>query len=685
MLIRYAMVDIDYWKRIILKLPDAAFFDIVRNYLGEFKTPFNKHALIEDLIAFLNRPATRERIVLCLSEDDAKLLTAIEVLNNPTEEDLSAFFDGEKSYLELHHHILNLEERLIVFLDVEHEKPELHINPLFADLIHQAAYNPGILFPSIEIKHEGEINPPWLSEPLITAFLSFILKRLKVLKADGQIKKKIEDEMLQILPGLIKDTRQGTRFSLLMRGLVNLKLIEAQDALIKPDMDRWRAFALLPKEDGLLYIIAAACIQDVSSIKSIQETACIIRGLLSALPSGRAFTLQALVRLASVSDRGKALPQRRYEYLIDTLADFEILIPTGDWGFCIHPYLSFIGGTGVQNQSTSSFEPPLILQPNFTITVKPWLSLSDSILIACIADITRYDTYPQYTISRHSFIRIFDYGITAAEVLSRLKELSGQDIPQNVAFSVMSWANDYGSLKFYKGIICVADKEKTHIIEHTDILTPWIKKTFAPGLYLFDPDEREEWENAFRKVGIDPVPGIEAIKQGENDLFPSSDFPELNHEGLAVQLVLDEPPPVLGAANNTPMTKELYERLDELSLPREAAEEIRARIQKHLILFPEQINPGLARQEKTEAKGIDYVGKVRLIEQAIASKRELLEVIERTAKGSPRRILMKPEETKKTENDLILIGKSLPAEEEVRIFVRKASLIRKLKTSLFAP
>ncbi len=677
------MIDIDYWKRIILKLPDAAFFDIVRNYLGEFKTPFNKHALIEDLTVFLKRPATRERIALCLSEDDAKILTAITILGNPTEETLASFFAGEKTYLELHHQILNLEERLLVFLDMEHEKPKLTINPIFEDLVRESAYTPNALFPSIEVSAEQELAYPWLSESLLPAFLSFILKRLKVLKADGQMKKKIEDEMGQILPDLLRDTRRGTRFSLLLTGLKNLGLIGAQDSLIRPDMDKWRAFALLPKDERFLYLTAAAtCPQETPSIRAVQETAQIIRGLLKALPEGRAYTIQALVRLASVSDGNSDFPQKRYEYLIDTLVDFGILIPADEWGYYKHPNLSSMMDDGSSSRARTA-EPPLILQPNFTLTVKPWLSLEDSILIACVSDIEHYDLYPQYTLSKHSFIRIFDYGITASDVLSRLKSLSGQDVPQNVAFSVTSWENDYGSLKFFKGVICVADKAKTHIIEHTEVMKPWIKKTFAPGLYLLDPDEREEWENAFKKVGIDPVPGMETTKPHDKELFPSSEFPGIANNKASVRI--DILKTHVQFSSTASMTKELYGRLEELSLPKEASEEIRARIQKRLILFPDQINAGMARQEKTEAKGLDYIGKVRLIEQAIASKKDLLEVIERTAKGSPRRILIKPEETKKTENDLILIGKTLPEEEEIKIFVRKASLVRKLKSSLFAP
>ena len=54
------------WQRSVLTLPDAVFFDLMRNYLGDISTPFNKHALIERLVRFLKRKEIRSRIVALL-------------------------------------------------------------------------------------------------------------------------------------------------------------------------------------------------------------------------------------------------------------------------------------------------------------------------------------------------------------------------------------------------------------------------------------------------------------------------------------------------------------------------------------------------------------------------------------------------------------------------------------------
>ena len=46
----------DTFQSALLTLPDDAFFELIRNYLGPVKTPFNKHTLIARLVSFLRKP-----------------------------------------------------------------------------------------------------------------------------------------------------------------------------------------------------------------------------------------------------------------------------------------------------------------------------------------------------------------------------------------------------------------------------------------------------------------------------------------------------------------------------------------------------------------------------------------------------------------------------------------------------
>jgi hypothetical protein len=74
---------------------------------------------------------------------------------------------------------------------------------------------------------------------------------------------------------------------------------------------------------------------------------------------------------------------------------------------------------------------------------------------------------------------------------------------------------------------------------------------------------------------------------------------------------------------------------------------------------------------------------VRIIQQALQSEWDLLELVERTASGKPLRHLIRPQELQKSGNELLLRGESLPTNEELKVWVQKIGYIKKWKGSLF--
>ncbi|MBI9100408.1 MAG: hypothetical protein JEY91_18145, partial [Spirochaetaceae bacterium] len=88
------------WRKIILSINDNSFFDLMRNYLGQIETPFNKQELINRLINFFNKEQTRETIIEILDEWDISLLTAVNILNGPSDSKLRNTF-SDWTYLDL--------------------------------------------------------------------------------------------------------------------------------------------------------------------------------------------------------------------------------------------------------------------------------------------------------------------------------------------------------------------------------------------------------------------------------------------------------------------------------------------------------------------------------------------------------------------------------------------------------
>ena len=100
------------WRESFVTLPDNHFFELIRMYLGEIHSPFNKQKLVEQLGAFLRKEENRKKIISLLSETDILILSAIYYIPNATNDKLSVFFSGTMNFASLYERLLNLEERL---------------------------------------------------------------------------------------------------------------------------------------------------------------------------------------------------------------------------------------------------------------------------------------------------------------------------------------------------------------------------------------------------------------------------------------------------------------------------------------------------------------------------------------------------------------------------------------------
>ena len=126
------------WRNALTKLPDNHFFELMRIYLGEIKTPYNKQNLIENLGAFLHKPEIQQRIVSLLSVEDIQIINAIHYLTAPSQNVLSRFFAKTLSFAELYEALMNLEERLIIFRYTHDDGSVLFkINPILEQVLTQ--------------------------------------------------------------------------------------------------------------------------------------------------------------------------------------------------------------------------------------------------------------------------------------------------------------------------------------------------------------------------------------------------------------------------------------------------------------------------------------------------------------------------------------------------------------------
>ena len=120
-----------------------------------------------------------------------------------------------------------------------------------------------------------------------------------------------------------------------------------------------------------------------------------------------------------------------------------------------------------------------------------------------------------------------------------------------------------------------------------------------------------------------------------------------------------------------------------LAMDVEKAKELADRIERRIILTERQLALADARPERNEAVGLDYMGKVRIVERALRSPGDRLEILFRLPGAEPVRALLRPVRLEKTEKGLVLEAEDLALGGPVRVPLGAASSVRRLRASLF--
>lgn len=653
----------------MVALPDDEFFAIMRNYLGKLQTPFNKHSLIDALADFLLREETEERVLSMIDEEDSLLLTSIDFLSGTNINELHDFLGSERSFMSIHHLLLNLEERLLIYRDAESGR--IRISPVFDELLKTRVFDTDLLFPSMDCIDE-KYPDIWFTDALVTAFVSFLCKIPDILKLDGSIKKKAEDEIRRIFPDLCIEEKTGIRLNILIQNLLGLSLISQNADEIVLSEDNLLEFSELRiKQRYMLY--AASSIGSDNPTSLIIKLAEVIERLLNAIPVGKSFSLGSIKKLLLLIIKKSTVNYLNLDSILNSLISLKFLVFSGK-RYVVNPHLK-------EHLSGKEYtEPPLIVQPSFDLTVKPWISLKDGIKFAGVTEIKKFDLYPDFELNRNSYIRGHDCKLHKGSIIKTLEELSSRPIPQNISVSIESWEEDYNRVHVYEGIVLSVNSDKRMIIEHLHNLKSYILHELAEGIYLMDSEKEKEWRVIIENTGIN-VPVIQKKSSAGNGTTIFHKLETLKESDI---LRIPETTPSF-FVKTSGFQEELNTKLGSLKLNSDEKNGFKVRIDKKLILYPDQIQQGNIRNEKTEASGMDYIGKVRLIERALESKNELLEVTFGNPIEKLTTYLVKPVDFDKSKEDLLLNAISLPEENETQLIVRKMSKVKRLKSSLFAP
>lgn len=658
------------WRESFVTLPDNHFFELIRMYLGEIHSPFNKQKLVEQLGAFLRKEENRKKIISLLSETDILILSAIYYIPNATNDKLSSFFSGTMNFASLYERLLNLEERLLIYrhADKTSRQTILSINPTLEDVL-LPLLSKRILLPQPVLEKTSQKESWTITPEKIAGFINYISYNPGLCRSDGSIKKRDIEKLESIFgPG------RKSFFQYLTNSLINLSLVKECSQGFETEPQRLNAFCQLEEKIQYAYLcVSSSSALSLSSL--VKQGKLLLQTILSIPPTG--FTYSGIARLyflikesepqistsrgrfssilenASKSqDEDSTLQNSGLQDTSDIQKYFDCALEFGlikEYGFDEKGEPVYVSGIFSHSNSkeSASSKKALNIDSAFSAAVFPGLPLSDLIELSAFMEIIKFDTAATFEISRKSVMKAFDSGYNASKIMSLLEEHSLYGVPENLKTSIDDWAKSYSSATIYKGYILKVDEENTVRVQNNPVISRYIYETLSPGIFLLNASSDEEAENIIKESGLDYIGKIHFPRKET----ASAVFPEFSLEKKSASALFGSPTVTpLGAVpgsldeevstSASPATEEerkahfdsMRSLLEKMNITSEQKEGLLLRINRKIILTPGQLNADSVKLEQIEANGMDYQGKIHVAESAI-TQNMMLELEYDDAKG----------------------------------------------------
>lgn len=669
------------WTDALLTTGTEALLGAVRNYIGPIKTPYDKRDLVSGLEAFLRRAETRDSLLSLLDPLDIRILGTSLLVGSVPEQVLKDLFVGELSLFELGVRISNLLDRLLLFRYQSAGRRLVAVNPLLEEELRVRALDPTLFLSARSVGPEGSV--PIVDASAAIALFSFLFHSPFSTRKGGGLTKRAAERAAVLLPGFGSDT--GDRLGVLARALSSSgALIVGEDDERYPDRE---VFARLIAEWGedLPYFLAAS-IATESAVEA-GSLAMILASALESLPEGLALPRAAIARWLRIVARRGGLGEGGSAVVADpaaalpSLEAFGMLSPREGGLVPILPRPAAVP-CGAARPGT------LVVEGSHALHLMPEASLEERLFVSCAARPVSIGMAWSFDIERETVRRAFAAGLSAAVVKSRFEALAGAPLPQSFAFSLAAWEEEYRSLRLYRGFVLAADERQRLVIERSAALGKLVVERLAPGVYFLSAGTPEQAVAALAAAGLEAPPLIQATppRAGKPREAASAE------PGPPARRSIDALRDLIGPGALAPREPgpDPEARLSALRAALAASgrtdderRELADRIERRLVLTERQIAQSDPRLERLEAGGLDYLGKVRVVERALRGAGDRLEVLYRLPGEEPVRAILRPVRLDKNEKGLVLEAENLGTGGPARVPLGAVSTVRRVRASLF--
>ena len=641
------------WQEAIASLPDKQFFNTMRLYLGEIKTPYNKQRLTQQLAAFVKREENLTSLLTLIDSFDVTILTAISLIPNPTQQTIIEFFRTEYPVTDLYAEIINLTERLLIYTEKSADtgKDFIRINPLIRENL-LPYLDSRLIFPEYTVTRFSNDDIFRISPNLLAAFITYIRIRGISCKADGTIKKNDKSRLSEIFPG------KDDFIQRLMNAFVNLSLVyEREEGKgFRLDINRTKKFAEL-SEIQQYALLCAAAVSRFSKDGLKKEAQLLIDCLTSIPESG--FSRDSIIRLAflvgTYTEDGNALahksrfsqileaarqesgiePEQNAELLdrmIDCAVLFGLLRKSGSTEDGIELYktaeeLINTGKNSLTNDSLlngESAQLPKVLNidSTYTVTLMPGLNLRELLPLTDFMLVKKFEVVTEFEITRQTVSEGFDNDLTPEIIFERIEKYSYYQIPQNLKINITEWFNSYSSAQLYYGYVLKVKDNNISFAENNPNIKKYIKEKLAEGIYLLNLPAGSDISEFINESSLDFMGNVKtSLTKSEFSTFP---LLRSGHKPAVLENKKTNCKKT-SISNADKILKTLKASLKNLDMEKHAKESLEHRISSRLILSENQLKTAAVRTEILEADGMDFAGKVHLIEAAVKDE-DLMEL-----------------------------------------------------------
>ena len=632
------MNSMNHWADAFEAMPEEQFFKLIRLYLGEVQTPYNKQRLISQLASFIKNAENTQAILSYLDQKDITFITAIYLIPNVSQQTLLDFFSGI-GISDFYATLSNLSERLIIYStkDKYSDNVFYHINPILFESL-----KPYLSIESIFTEHEivnySMEDSFCLSQNFLAAFISYIRINKIGCKNDGTIKKNDFTKLEEIF------SEQIGYLQLLVNAFLNLSLLKDDGKSFVLNNSRIEEFAKLSQSEQYSLLCVASCCH--FSREGLRKHAQLLMNVLNSIPE-QGFSAKEILRLLVLASTQKEkqstfIGKSRFSQILEQTKIkeqsenqnqesnisanlFEMMIESAiSFGL-----LTFFGttenGTKIYKKNklpelisiSDNIPKVLNIDSSFTVTLMPGLSLDLLLPLLSFLSIKKSGIVTEFEITRQSISVGFDEGWNPNSIFSELEKFINYDLPQNFKINVLEWYKSYNSARLFSGYVLKVTDSNIAIAENNPKIKKYIKEKLADGIYLLDISIDSDIKMFIKESGLD---FLGKIQQAEPSIERLT-FPRL-FENPSLFLSLEESldpnnKKIVSIKEGHQKITKLEEIVRQKEISQQQKENLLYKISNRLILSENQLDSTSVRTEILEADGMDFAGKNHLIEIAI--------------------------------------------------------------------